>query len=125
MRLLLAIGAVGLIGAGVLAFVLIDPLADESDPTVSRHLSGTACERLAGLAGRLAEADDSVNQFLLDLGQQAAGISKGRRASPTWPAEGAIASPVRGSSGGSTTAASARSATSSATCARRCSAARP
>ena len=80
MRLLLAIGAVCLIGAGVLAFVLIDPLADESDPTVSRHLSGTACERLAGLAGQLAEADDSVNQFLLDLGQQAAGISKGRRA---------------------------------------------
>jgi hypothetical protein len=80
MRLLLAIGAVCLIGAGALAFVLIDPLADESDPTVSRHLSGTACERLAGLAGQLGKADDSVNQFLLDLGQQAAGISKGRRA---------------------------------------------
>jgi hypothetical protein len=80
MRLLLAIGAVCVIGAGLLAFVLIDPLADESDPTVSRHLSGTACERLAGLAGQLAEADDSVDQFLLDLGQQAAGISKGRRA---------------------------------------------
>ena len=85
MRLLLAIGAVCLIGAGVLAFVLIDPLADESDPTVSRDLSGTACERLAGLAGRLAEADDSVNQFLLDLGQQAAASARGGRPSPTWP----------------------------------------
>ena len=79
-RVLLAIAAVCVIGAAVLAFVLIDPLADDSDLTVSRDLSGTACERLAGLAGQLAEADDSVNEFLLDLGQQAASISKGRRA---------------------------------------------
>jgi hypothetical protein len=80
MKLMLALVAVLAIGAAVLGFVLIDPLADESDPTTSLHLTGTACERLAGLAGHLAETDDSVNEFLLDLGQQAGGISKGRRA---------------------------------------------
>jgi hypothetical protein len=77
MRWLLLVPVLGLI---VLGYVLIDPFAKESDPTVSRHLTGTACERLAGLAGYLAATDDSVNEFLLDLGQQAAGISKGRRA---------------------------------------------
>jgi hypothetical protein len=79
-KVLLVIGSVCLIGAAVFAFVLFEPLSDRSDPTVSRQLTGTACERLAGLAGQLAETDDSVNDFLLDLGQQAAGISKGRRA---------------------------------------------
>jgi hypothetical protein len=80
MKLLLAVAAVCLVGAAVLAYVAIDPFGDDSDPTVQRHLTGTACERLAGLAGELAESDDSVNEFLLDLGQQAGGISKGRRA---------------------------------------------
>ena len=80
MKVLLAAVAVGLIGLVVLGYLLVDPLGDESDPTVDRHLTGTACERLAQLAGQLAETDDSVNEFLLDLGQQAAGISKGRRA---------------------------------------------
>jgi hypothetical protein len=80
MRWAVGIGAVVVLAAGVLAFVLFDPLADESDPTQSLHLHGTACERLAGLAGYLAETDDNVNDFLLDLGQQAGGISKGRRA---------------------------------------------
>jgi hypothetical protein len=69
-----------LLGLIVLGYVLVEPFGDESDPTVSRHLTGTACERLAGLAGYLAATDQSANQFLLDLGQQAAGISKGRRA---------------------------------------------
>jgi hypothetical protein len=80
MKLLLVVVAVCLIGATVLVYLAIDPFGDDSDPTVKRHLSGTACERLAGLADELAENDDSVSQFLLDLGQQAGGISKGRRA---------------------------------------------
>jgi hypothetical protein len=80
MRVLLAVVVLLLAGAAVLAYLAIDPFADESDPTARSHVSGTACERLAGLAGELAEADDGVSDFLLDLGQQAAGISKGRRA---------------------------------------------
>ncbi|HEX3561418.1 MAG TPA: hypothetical protein VHU24_01165 [Solirubrobacterales bacterium] len=80
MRVVLAVVVVLLAGAGVIAYLAIDPFADESDPTASLHLSGTACERLAGLAGYLATSDDNVNQFLLDLGQQAAGISEGRQA---------------------------------------------
>jgi hypothetical protein len=80
MKLVLALVAALVIGVGVIGFLLIDPFGDESDPAASLRLSGTACERLAGLAGYLAETDDSVNDFLLDLGQQAAGISKGRRA---------------------------------------------
>jgi hypothetical protein len=80
MKAVLAIGVVCVLGVGVLAYLAIDPFGDESDPTASLHLSGSACERLAGLAGYLAETDDNVNEFLLDLGQQAGGISKGRRA---------------------------------------------
>jgi hypothetical protein len=81
MRALLAIGVACLLAAGaVLAYLAIDPFGDESDPTASLHLSGSACERLAGLADYLAETDDDVGDFLLDLGQQAGGISKGRRA---------------------------------------------
>jgi hypothetical protein len=81
MKALLAIGLACLLGASaVLAYLAIDPFGDDSDPTTSLHLSGSACERLAGLAGYLAGTDDNVNEFLLDLGQQAAGISKGRRA---------------------------------------------
>jgi hypothetical protein len=79
MKVALALGAVLLIVGAVAAYFVIDPFADESDPTVSRHLTGTACERLAGLAGELAETDDSVNDFLLDLGEQAGGIRPGRR----------------------------------------------
>jgi hypothetical protein len=80
MKALLAIGVVGVLGAAVIAYLAVDPFGDESDPTTSLHLSGTACERLAGLAGYLAASDGSVNEFLLDLGQQAGGISRGRRA---------------------------------------------
>jgi hypothetical protein len=81
MKALLAIGLACLLGASaVLAYLAIDPFGDDSDPTASLHLSGTACERLAGLADYLADTNDSVNEFLLDLGQQAGGISKGRRA---------------------------------------------
>jgi hypothetical protein len=81
MRALLAIVLACLLAAAVvLVYLAIDPFGDDSDPTASLHLSGTACERLAGLADYLADTDDSVNDFLLDLGQQAGGISKGRRA---------------------------------------------
>ena len=80
MRALIAVGVVCLIGGAVVAFVALDPFGDDSDPTASLHLSGSACERLAGLAGFLAETDDDVTEFLLDLGKEAGGISKGRRA---------------------------------------------
>src|SRR5882757_905862 len=81
MRALLAIGLACLLGASaVLAYLAIDPFGDDSDPTTSLHLSGSACERLAGLTSYLADTDDNVNEFLLDLGQQAGGISKGPRA---------------------------------------------
>jgi hypothetical protein len=80
MKLLFAFAAVCLIGFAVLAYLALDPFADDSDPTAQSRITGTACERLAGLAGELAENDDSVNAFLLDLGHQAGGISTGRRA---------------------------------------------
>ena len=80
MKAVLAIAAVCVLGAAALAYFVLDPFGDDSDPTASLHLSGTACERLAGLAGYLADTDDNVNEFLLDLGQRAGGISRGRRA---------------------------------------------
>jgi hypothetical protein len=80
MKLALALLLVALAVCGVAAFLVLEPFEDDADPTVSRDLTGTACERLAGLAGELAQSDEGVNEFLLDLGQQAAGISKGRRA---------------------------------------------
>jgi hypothetical protein len=79
-RTLLVIGAVCAIGAAAIAYFAVDPFGDDSDSTASLHLSGTACDRLSELADYLAHTDNSVNQFLLDLGQQAGGISKGRRA---------------------------------------------
>jgi hypothetical protein len=79
-RTLLVIGVVCAIAAAGVAYLVVDPFGDESDPTASLHLKGSACERLAGLADYLADTDDSVNDFLLDLGQQAGGISKGRKA---------------------------------------------
>jgi hypothetical protein len=80
MRAGLAIAGICVLGAAAIVYFVLDPFGDDSDPTASLHLSGTACERLAGLAGYLADTDDSVNGFLLDLGQRAGGISKGRRA---------------------------------------------
>jgi hypothetical protein len=80
LKILLAIAAACVLGAAVLAYLAIDPFGDTSDPTASLHLEGTACERLAGLAAYLGASDDNVNEFLLDLGKQAGGISKGRRA---------------------------------------------
>ncbi len=80
MRTLLVIGVVCAIGAAAVAYLLADPFAGDSDSTASLHLSGTACERLSELAAYLADTDDEVSDFLLDLGQRAGGISKGRRA---------------------------------------------
>jgi hypothetical protein len=80
MKLVLALVAALVIGAGVIGFLLIDRSGDESDRTPRLHLSGTACERLAGLAGYLAETDGNVNEFLLDLGKRGAGISEGQQA---------------------------------------------
>jgi hypothetical protein len=80
MKAAVAIAVVLALGGAVLAYFVLDPFGDDSDPTASLHLQGSACERLAGLAAHLADTDDSVNDFLLDLGQQAGGISTGRRA---------------------------------------------
>ena len=80
MKVVLAIAAVSVLGVAALAYFVLDPFGDDSEPTASLHLTGTACERLAGLAGYLADTDDNVNDFLLDLGQKGGGISKGRRA---------------------------------------------
>lgn len=80
MRRPLAVAVLVVAGAAITAYLAIDPFADDTDPATSLHLSGTACERLAGLAGYLAVSDNSVDEFLLDLGQRAGGISKGRRA---------------------------------------------
>lgn len=77
---MLAIAAVCVLGAAALGYFLIDPFGDDSDPTATLHLRGTACERLAELAGYLADTDGDVNDFLLDLGQKAGGIGRGRRA---------------------------------------------
>jgi hypothetical protein len=89
LKLVLASAAVLLVAAAALAFFLVDPVGDGSEPPaigkrserpVRGHLTGTACQRLAGLAGQLADADENANEFLLDLGKRAAGISRGERA---------------------------------------------
>ena len=79
MRWLAALIAVALIAAAGLAYVVFDPFADESDPSARRALTGTACERLAQLAGQLAAEDDNPVVFLRSLGREAAGIRSGRR----------------------------------------------
>ncbi|MGZ5313052.1 MAG: hypothetical protein ACXWEA_02470 [Solirubrobacterales bacterium] len=76
--LALVLGVVA--AAAVLAYFVFDPFADDSDPSQSRGLSGTACQRLAGLAGQLAEEDTKPSAFLIALGRDAAGIRPGRRA---------------------------------------------
>jgi hypothetical protein len=94
MKLALAIAVV--LAAGTLAYLVVDPLGDGSGSTSStvgtgatatraRHpgnepLSGTACQRLAGLAANLASRDRGAEPFLVDLGQQGAGIRPGRLA---------------------------------------------
>jgi hypothetical protein len=55
-------------------------VGERSERPVRGHLTGTACQRLAELAGQQAGADDKANEFLLDLGKRAAGISRGGQA---------------------------------------------
>ena len=91
MKLLLAIVVV--LAAGTLAYLVLDPFGDGSDSTAGagatpssardpggEPLSGTACQRLAGLAANLAARDRSAERFLIDLGQRGAGIRPGRLA---------------------------------------------
>lgn len=78
-KLLIALRVMALAATGVLAFVALDPFADESDPSASRGLSGDACHRLAALAGQLAGEEDSAGAFLAALGREAAGIRQGSR----------------------------------------------
>ncbi len=78
-KVLAGLGLLVLLGAGALAYFVIDPFSDESDPSSSRALTGTSCRRLAGLAGQLAEEDPNPAQFLAALGREAAGIRRGTR----------------------------------------------
>lgn len=78
-KFLLALAVVAVAGAAVLAFIAVDPFADESNPSATRGLTGTACEKLGELSSQLAEEDDSPGAFLADLGSEAAGIRQGSR----------------------------------------------
>ena len=79
MKWLIAIAVLAVAAAG-LAYVVLDPFADESDPSARRALTGSACEKLAQLAGQLAEEDPTPVAFMRELGLEAAGIRPGRRA---------------------------------------------
>lgn len=98
MKLLVAIVLV--LAAGAAGYVLLDPFPDNSDSVAgaghasvagagegsaadggaarTEPLSGTACQRLAGLAANIAVRDRTPERFLIDLGQQGAGIRPGR-----------------------------------------------
>jgi len=86
MKLLIALVVVLAVGAG--AYVVIeDPFGGEQEPSSATAkgagtvpLRGTACKRLAILAGNIAARDRSAEQFLIDLGKQGAGIRSGRLA---------------------------------------------
>jgi hypothetical protein len=98
MKLVVAIALV--LAAGAVGYLLLDPLGDDSDSVAgagrasvagagegsaadadearTEPLSGTACQRLAGLASNLATRDPTPERFLIDLGKQGAGIRPGR-----------------------------------------------
>jgi hypothetical protein len=98
MRLLVAIALV--LAAGAVGYLLLDPFGDDPDSVAgadhssvatvghdsvagadearTQPLSGTACQRLAGLASNLAAKDPTPERFLVDLGRQGAGIRPGR-----------------------------------------------
>ena len=78
MKWAIAVGLV-VLAAGAVAYFVLDPFADEGDPSTARHLTGSACERLSELAGQLAEENDKPAAFLFALGREAAGIRAGRR----------------------------------------------
>lgn len=77
--LLGAVLLVAIAGAAGIAYLVFDPFAEDSDPAAERALTGTACQRLAGLTGQLAEEDRRPQDFLLALGLEAAGIHRGSR----------------------------------------------
>jgi hypothetical protein len=82
MKLLIALALV--LAAGAVAYVALDRFGGESGSSAgakgaaTEPLSGTACQRLAGLAANLAARDRTAERFLIDLGQQGAGIRPGR-----------------------------------------------
>jgi hypothetical protein len=78
-KALLALGVLAVLAAAVVAYIAIDPFADESDPTTAHNLTGTACQRLAGLAGFLAREEPDGEAFLLAIGKNGAGIRGGPR----------------------------------------------
>jgi hypothetical protein len=62
-----------------------EPWADEGSDAIdfselSAEYQASACKRLAGLAAKLAEQEDSAPEFLRAFGKQAAGIRQGPRA---------------------------------------------
>jgi hypothetical protein len=98
MKVLVAIVVV--LAAGVAGYLLLDSSGDDSgsvadagQASVARAgkgsvtdagevrtepLSGTACQRLAGLVANIAVRDRSPERFLVDLGKEGAGIRSGR-----------------------------------------------
>jgi hypothetical protein len=78
-KVVLAAALLALAAAAGLAYLAIDPFADESDPTTARNITGTACQRLAGLTGVLAREEPGREEFLLAIGKNGAGIRGGPR----------------------------------------------
>jgi hypothetical protein len=72
------------VAAGVAGYLVLDSSGDDSSSAGgsaearTEPLSGTACQRLAGLAANLAARDHTAERFLIDLGRQGAGIRSGR-----------------------------------------------
>jgi hypothetical protein len=81
-KVLVAIAVV--LAAGVAGYLVLDSSGEDSGSAGgsggarTEPLSGTACQRLAGLAANLAARDRTAERFLIDLGQQGAGIRPGR-----------------------------------------------
>jgi hypothetical protein len=84
MKLVLALVVV--LAAAAVAYVVVDPFGEDSGSSAgaagagTQPLKGSACRRLAILAGNLAARDRSPERFLVDLGDQAAGIRPGQLA---------------------------------------------
>jgi hypothetical protein len=82
----LVLGLVVLVAAGAAAYFVVDPFGDDTGSSAgasgegTRPLRGSACRRLATLAENIAVRDRSAEAFLVDLGEQGAGIRPGRLA---------------------------------------------
>ncbi|HEY7121194.1 MAG TPA: hypothetical protein VH329_01425 [Solirubrobacterales bacterium] len=80
----LVVALVAVLALGAITYLVLDPSGGETDSNAGARAirterpSGTACQRLAGLAANLAARDRTAERFLVDLGQQAAGIRPGR-----------------------------------------------